>query len=65
MKDRSKREAFLVSDQESSLGDKEGNQGLDENLAGSSSEGEEGSGEGGKGAFARLVSVEKEVPALL
>ena len=60
MKDRSKREAFLVSDQESSLGDKEGNQGLDENLAGSSSEGEEGSGEGGKGVFARLVSVENE-----
>ena len=49
MKDRAKREAFLVTDQES----------MDENCG--SSEGEEGSGrEGGKGIFARLVSVESK-----
>ena len=49
MKDRAKREAFLVTDQES----------MDENRG--SSEGEEGSGrEGDKGMFARLVSVESE-----
>ena len=51
MKDRAKREAFLVSDQESINA-------KDENL-GSASEGEEeGSGKGGM--FARLVSVESE-----
>ena len=51
MKDRAKREAFLVSDQESINA-------KDENL-GSASEGEEeGSGKGGM--FARLVSVESK-----
>ena len=52
MKDRAKREAFLVTDQESI-------EAKDENLG--SSEGEEGSGrEGDKGIFARLVSVESK-----
>ena len=52
MKDRAKREAFLVTDQESI-------EAKDENLG--SSEGEEGSGrEGDKGVFARLVSVESK-----
>ena len=52
MKDRAKREAFLVTDQESI-------EAKDENLG--SSEGEEGSGrEGDKGMFARLVSVESK-----
>ena len=51
MKDRAKREAFLVSDEESS----DAKELVDEHLG--SSEGEEGSG---KGSFARLVSVESK-----
>ena len=54
MKDRAKREAFLVSDRGSS----DAKDLVDEHLGRSSEGGEEGSG--GKGTFARLVSDESK-----